>query len=178
MVRIRFGGNIIAGEIVKQVEGSTDWLVQAAEHGARFVKGTILRVQPKEFVDGPPPVASPAAPQPAAVADALASPISPVSAEVSAEILPPAPPPATVTEDSPMSALADKLKLAAAAGADLAADLGKQADDIINEKAALQMRGEEVFAKHRQVLADANAGLTAVEDALNQITNGAPAAGH
>lgn len=74
-----------------------------------------------------------------------------------------------------MTHLADKLKLLASS----TSDFTKQLEDTVDAKLAahqakkteLTNRINDVFAKTDAISADADAGLTALENTLNQLTN-------
>lgn len=74
-----------------------------------------------------------------------------------------------------MTHLADKLKLLATGTSDFVASLESTVDAKLAshtaKKAQLTQRINDVFAKTDAIEADADAGLTALENTLNQLTN-------
>ena len=74
-----------------------------------------------------------------------------------------------------MSHLADKMKQLASGTSDFAAALEKKIDDALAahlaKKSAVLQRVDAAFAKVDAINADAEAGLSSIEDALGQLTN-------
>ena len=71
-------------------------------------------------------------------------------------------------------ALHEKLKALAAAAKKLPADIEAQADKLAARIAAVDTRAVNSFGKLGEVVTDAEGAVAATEDAVNQITNGAP----
>jgi hypothetical protein len=72
-------------------------------------------------------------------------------------------------------ALADKMKRLAERSTSVPRSLDAWADEHLAKFDALESRGKEAFGKLGQVMADVESGVSAAEDALNQLTNGGPA---
>lgn len=145
---------------LKQLEDG-DWLVEALEHSARFVKGATLRVMQREFVDGPP----------SALPSASSSDQQVVVTETKPASAPePVTPPPSRAKESQMR-LSEKLKLAAAAASDLTASIERDADDILNTKAALDAQREHVMGGHKAMLTDAKVGLDEAAKSLALMSN-------
>lgn len=71
-------------------------------------------------------------------------------------------------------ALADKMKRLAERSTAVPKSLDAWADEHLAKFDALESRGKEAFGKLGQVMADVESGVSAAEDALNQLTNGGP----
>lgn len=71
-------------------------------------------------------------------------------------------------------ALADKMKRLAERSTAVPRSLDSWADEHLAKFDALESRGKEAFGKLGTVMADVESGVAAAEDALNQLTNGAP----
>lgn len=71
-------------------------------------------------------------------------------------------------------ALADKMKHLAARAKAVPASLDAVADKHLARLDALEARGTDSFGKLGDVLDGVESGIVAAEDALNQLTNGAP----
>lgn len=78
-----------------------------------------------------------------------------------------------ITTGKKMS-LADKMKRLAERTKQVPTTLEAIADDHLSRLDALEQRGTDSFAKLHTVLTDTEAGISAAEDALNQLTNGDP----
>lgn len=72
-------------------------------------------------------------------------------------------------------ALADKMKRLAERSTSVPKSLDAWADEHLAKFDALENRGKEAFSKLGTVMADVESGVSAAEDALNQLTNGGPA---
>lgn len=73
----------------------------------------------------------------------------------------------------PMS-LQDKLRALAAKAKKLPADIEANADALAARIDAVDTRAVNSFGKLASVMDDADAAVSATEDAVNQLTNGAP----
>jgi hypothetical protein len=71
-------------------------------------------------------------------------------------------------------ALAEKMKRLAERSMAVPKSLDAWADEHLAKWDTLEARGQESFGKLGQVMADVENGVVAAEDALNQLTNGAP----
>ena len=80
---------------------------------------------------------------------------------------------AAIRRDRPMS-LADKMKHLADRAKAVPQSLESLADKHLSRLDALEARGGDTFSKLGAVLDQTEGGIAAAEDALNQLTNGAP----
>lgn len=83
-----------------------------------------------------------------------------------------------INQGSRAMSIQDKFRRLAERSKAVPAKLGERADAVTLRWDALEARGGTAFAGHEAVLADAEQGVTAAEDALNQLTNGAPVSGN
>ena len=74
-----------------------------------------------------------------------------------------------------ISRLKDKLGKAAGVAQRVATTIEAEADSLIAQEGAMQMKTTEAFAPHKAILAEATTELKAIEDALNLMSNGGPA---
>ena len=74
-----------------------------------------------------------------------------------------------------ISRLKDKLGKAAGVAQRVATTIEAEADSLIAQEGAMQMKTTEAFAPHKAILAEATSELKAIEDALNLMSNGGPA---
>lgn len=72
-------------------------------------------------------------------------------------------------------ALADKMKRLSERSTAVPKALEALADTHLARLDALEARGSDSFGKLGEVLNDVEAGISSAEDAMNQLTNGAPA---
>lgn len=75
---------------------------------------------------------------------------------------------------NPIDRLKEKLAKAAGAGGRVAAKIEAKADALIARESAMEAKADSAFAPHEQVMDAAGEQLDAVENALNQLSNGGP----
>lgn len=80
----------------------------------------------------------------------------------------------TETKRIPPMALNDKFKTLATRMRQVPQDLESRADKLSARLDTLQQRGDKAFEGHERFLDGVESGVSAAEDALNQLTNGAP----
>lgn len=71
-------------------------------------------------------------------------------------------------------ALKDKLAHLAERNRDVTKRLDERADSLLARLAAVEDRGEQAFTNMERLADQHEQGIAATEDALNQLTNGAP----
>lgn len=107
----------------------------------------------------------------------IESPAAPVSYVIGKTIAaPPAPTPQLDQSGTKMAntRFQDKCKLLAARAKQLPADLESTVDAVSAHIDALDKRGTTALATMKSTLVDVEAGVSATEDAVNQLTNGGP----
>ncbi len=77
-------------------------------------------------------------------------------------------------EEKQQMALADKFKTLAARAANIPKVLEHRADELSARLDTVEKRGNTAFDGHGRVVDGIESGVAAAEDALNQLTNGAP----
>jgi hypothetical protein len=82
---------------------------------------------------------------------------------------------ANIAEGIRMTSIQDKFKHLADRARQVPAALSAKADEVLSRLDAVEARGGTAFDKLHGVVNDADQGVAAAEDALNQLTNGAPA---
>jgi hypothetical protein len=80
----------------------------------------------------------------------------------------------SVTRRKQPMALHEKLKALGAAAKKVPTDIEANADALAARIAAVNARAVNSFSKLGDVLTDAESAVSATEDAVNQLTNGAP----
>lgn len=75
---------------------------------------------------------------------------------------------------TPIDRLKDKLARASGVGGRVAAKIEAKADALLAREDELHAKTEQAFAGHEAIADHASTELDAIEDALNQLSNGGP----
>jgi hypothetical protein len=181
MALVRAMGSTFNAKPIRQLDdGSGDWVMEALEHGTRFVPGTQVRVSQREIVqmDAPAPTASATPADIQAAMDKERETLPSVAqliakAPENQKAIEAALPPATATpQDKDMSA--SKLAGLASLAQQTVKDISTAADASQARITAARAKALGGIGMIDGVSAELEATTKAIEDMANQITNGGP----
>jgi hypothetical protein len=174
---IQWRGTNISATPIKQLENG-DWLMRANQHGSRFAVGSQLRVQQNEIVE----MAAAEMP-PSAVAESAAALTQAMAEERKTlptvqEVLATAaakPAASTAPQDQDMtSKLAGLAGLAKTVAVNVEAKAAETSDRLTKAQAGAAV----AIDKLNTVAAGVESSTSALEDVVNQLTNGGPPLDH